>query len=102
MSRLQRKDLFFKELPKLYRTYSSDPEQRPRIIEDVKKHYDFIIVGEKNAFVYLLSFIKILELQGAFAPELLVPRFARIQCQLHPLSLLFAPFVTVSPTHCQC
>ena len=43
----------FKELPKLYRTYSSDPEQRPRIVEDVKKHYDFIIVG--NAFGYCLS-----------------------------------------------
>ena len=40
----------FEELPKLYRTYTSDPEQRPRIVENVKKHYDFIIVGEKNAF----------------------------------------------------
>ena len=36
------------ELPKLYRTKSRDPEQRPKIVEDVKKQYDFVIVGERQ------------------------------------------------------
>ena len=45
---LQSHNFPFEELPKLYRTFSSDPEQRPKIVEDVKKHYDFIVVGEKN------------------------------------------------------
>ena len=49
------KDSLFKDLPKLYRTYSRDPEQRPKIVKDVKKKYDFIIIGEKDYpdFLYL-------------------------------------------------
>ena len=45
---IQSHNFSFEELPKLYRTFSSDPEQRPKIVEDVKKHYDFIVVGEKS------------------------------------------------------
>ena len=43
----RRKWTFFcLELIKLFRTARNDPEQRPRVVDKVHFHYDFIIIGK--------------------------------------------------------